>query len=167
MAKEFTVTLKNAQGVLNALWAFIVESLAGGPVLVRVGRESKTRKQEKLYHKLIAELASKAKNEDGKPYGYDKWLRPNGYKADVWKVLLVDSFAKEKEEMGYPLKKPGATVPSLDNSERLVTIRPSTQLFRKSEGQEFIEFIYAKGIEYGVVWDATPEQNEAAERHEM
>ena len=50
--------------------------------------------------------------------------------------------------MGEPLTHPGKTVISLDG-QRKVTVRPSTKKFRKKEASDFIEFLYATGIEYG------------------
>lgn len=151
MSKEFTVTLKNAQSVLNSLWGFIVESLAGGPVTVSVSRPSRSRAQEKHYHALIGEIAKQVS------------VMGKRYNPEIWKVLLVDQFAQEKKSMGEQLSNPGATVPAMDMSGRLVTIRPSTRKFNKKEGQEFIEYLYSKGIEMGVKWSASAQQIKMAE----
>ena len=63
-------------------------------------------------------------------------------------MQLVDEFRRVREEMGEPLTHPGKTVISLDG-QRKVTVRPSTKKFRKKEASDFIEFLYATGIEYG------------------
>lgn len=148
---EFIINNENAkamfQNIRQALWA----AMQSGAVSVRISRPSKSREQEKHYHALINEIAQQVT-----VYGKAK-------PAKIWKALLVDSFEREREEMGEPLRKPGQLVPSLD-LDRLVSVRPSTTDFSKSEGAAFIEFLYAYGVEVGVKWSANAEQIAAAER---
>lgn len=150
--REFLVSSNNAQAVLNTVWAFIVEALAGGAIIIRIMRPSKSRLQERHYHALIGEIASQV-NVLGKKY-----------KAEIWKALLVDQFEQDKKELGETLRYPSETVPAMDMSGRLVTVRASTTGFTVSEASEFIEFLYAKGVELGIVWSANAEQlKQAAE----
>lgn len=124
----------------------IIEALAGGDVDVLVRRPSKSRAQEKMYHALINEVAGQIRT-----YG-------NRYAPEVWKALFIAQFAKERAAMGQPLRKQGATVPALDGSGELVTIRPSTTGLSVSEASDFIEFIYATGVEIGVNWGCSAQQ---------
>lgn len=115
------------------------KGLQAGPITVTLGRPKKSRDQEKHYHALIGEIARHVK-----PCG-------QSFSVDVFKALLVDLFAKEMEEAGTPLAKPGETVTSLDGL-REVTVRPSTRDFRKAEAAVFICFLMAFGDEHGVKW---------------
>lgn len=121
----------------------ITEKLEGGNVELSILRPSRSRDQEKLYHKLISIVADQVK------------VMGNKYDVAIWKALLVDQFAQDKEASGEPLRKPGTIFPAMDGSGRLVSIRPSTTGFSVAESGEFIEFIYAKGIELGVRWPAS------------
>lgn len=121
----------------------ITQKLEGGKVELAILRPSRSREQEKLYHKLIGIIAEQIK------------VMANKYDVAIWKALLVDQFAQDKQEAGSPLRKPGSVFPAMDGSGRLVSIRPSTTGFSVSESSEFIEFIYAQGIELGVKWPAT------------
>lgn len=153
MAREILIRNSGAQVAMAALKKTIIEALAGGDVSVVVRRPCKSREQEKLYHALIAEIASQVRT-----FG-------KRYDTDVWKALLVDQFAVERTAMGEPLRKPGAVVPAMDGSGRMVTVRASTTEFNREEGGAFIEFLYAQGVEMGVRWSANAEQIAAAARH--
>lgn len=154
MAKEITIHPDNtAQQKFTALKQFMLEALSGGPISVLVRRPSRSREQEKLYHKLIAVISGQIK------------VFGKVYEPEVWKALLVDQFEQERAAMGQPLRKPGQIVPAMDGSGRMVTVRPSTTGFSVAEGSEFIEFIYAQGVELGVKWPATAEEIAAAERN--
>ena len=152
MAREFNFDQSNARQAMGAIKALIIELLLSGAVSVLIRRPSRSREQEKLYHALIGEI-SKQITVYGKPYA-----------PEIWKALLVDQFEQERVAMGRPLRKPGQIVPAMDGSGRMVTVRPSTTGFSVEEGSEFIEFIYAQGIEMGVKWPATAEEIAAAER---
>lgn len=153
MAKEITIHPDNtARSKFTALKEVMVAALAGGPISVLVRRPSRSREQEKLYHKLIAIISGQIK------------VFGKVYEPEVWKALLVDQFEQERAAMGQPLRKPGQIVPAMDGSGRMVTVRPSTTGFSVAEGSDFIEFIFAQGIELGVKWPATAEEIAAAER---
>ncbi len=114
----------------------IADAIKGGPVEIRVMRESKSRIQEEKYHAMINDIA-KTVQVEGKYYG-----------SEIWKAQLVDEFEQTRKEIGEPLTRPGKMVMSLDK-QRVVTIRASTKQFRKKEASDFIEFLYATGIDYG------------------
>lgn len=136
---------------MTVLKNVIIEGLQSGDLAVLVRRPSKSREQEKKYHAMIHEIAGQVRTY-GKRWG-----------DDVWKALLVDQFAQDRANIGEPLRKPGSVVPAMDGSGRMVTVRASTAEFNKQEGSDFIEFLYATGIELGVQWSASAEQIAAAE----
>lgn len=121
----------------------LTDKLEGGKVEMLLLRPSRSRQQEKLYHKLIGIIADQVK------------VMTKKYDVAIWKALLVDQFAQDKEAAGEPLRKPGAVFPAMDGSGRLVSIRPSTTGFSVAESSEFIDFIYAQGVELGVRWPAS------------
>lgn len=152
VAREFNFDQSNARAAMAAIKAFVIELLLSGGVSVLIRRPSRTREQEKLYHKLISEV-SKQVRVFGKTY-----------EPEIWKALLVDQFEQERLAMNKPLRKPGQIVPAMDGSGRMVTVRPSTTGFSVEEGSEFIEFTYAQGVEMGVKWPASAEEIAANER---
>ena len=124
--------------VMLTVFRTVEKGLAAGPVVVTLTRESKSRDQEAKYHAMISDFAK---------------IDLNGrtFDPETWKALLVDAYAEELEGMNEPLTHPGHVVLSLDG-KRAVTVRPSTTKFLKKEASGFIEFLYARGIEYGVEW---------------
>jgi hypothetical protein len=138
--REFYIRdLKSLRGVMVDVWNLVCEVIRGGPVVVTVSRESKSRSMERKYHSMIRDIA--------------KQVRVFGrfYSEESWKALLVDKFEQELLACGEKLSHPGQTIPSMDGS-RLVTVRPSTAKFRKTEGASFIEFLYQQGCEMDVAW---------------
>ena len=128
--------IKFIEPIIKLVRELVIEGLKGGALEIRILRESKTRIQEEKYHAMIGDIAKTVK-----VYG-------KLYDGEIWKAQLVDEFRREKEEMGEPLTHPGKTVVSLDG-QRMITVRPSTKKFRKKEASDFIEFLYATGIEFG------------------
>lgn len=124
--------------VMLNVWNKVKGSLAAGPVVVTLSRESKSRDQEAKYHAMISDF-SNVEVED------------RMYEPEIWKALLVDAYAEELKGMNEPLTHPGNVAISLDG-RRAVTVRPTTTKFLKKEASGFIEFLYATGTEYGVVW---------------
>lgn len=158
MGKSVTIRdIGSARALMLRACYFVRDMLAGGPVVVTLTRPSKTREMEKKYHAMIGDIASQvtfdyaADQESGSVVRLFGRKRRKAYSAEVWKALLVDMFAQEKDVMGEPLRHPGETITSLDG-KREVTIRPTTTKFLKHEGSEFIEFLYAQGCEMGVNW---------------
>ncbi|MET4160501.1 hypothetical protein ABIE61_000315 [Marinobacterium sp. MBR-111] len=123
------------------VWELVNQAVrAGGSVAVTIGKPNKSRDQERKYHAMIGDIAKQVTF-----YGTKR------HSAEVWKALLVEMFERERQAMGEPLRKPGRLVPSLDG-ERMVSLRPSTRDFSVQEGRDFIEFLYAQGVEMGVDW---------------
>lgn len=121
-------------------WQVVNEMLDGGGVLVEIKRFSRSRDQEKKYHAMIRDIARQVKFDGRKTFS-----------TDVWKARLVEQFAQDRADMGEPLNHPGQTVMSLD-SQRIISVRPSTTQFTVQEGRDFIEHLYSEGAEMGVVW---------------
>lgn len=138
--KEFYIAAgSDPRNVMVTVWNLVCSAIAGGALIVTVMRESKSRAQEKKFHAMIGDIANQVR------------VFGKQYSAEIWKALLVDSFEQDKRESGEPLTHPGRLVPSMDGG-RLVSIRPSTTKFRKTEAVEFIEFLYCQGNEMGVAW---------------
>ena len=135
---KFTVTLANVKTEMTKVWEMANKGLRSGePVVVTLGRDKGSRLQEKCYHAQIGDFA--------------KQVEPLGKKHDVkaWKELLVWEFTREKMIMGEPLKNGNAWIPSLCGTVMLPS-RPATSGFDKDIRSDFIEFLFAKGSEYGV-----------------
>lgn len=125
--------------VMVAVWLLVSEKIHGGPLIVTVARESKTRSMERKYHAMINDIARQVT------------VFGRQYAPEVWKALLVDQYEQEVKAAGGRLGSPSETIVSMDGQRR-VTVRPSTTRFKKHEGAEFIEFLYAQGCEMGVGW---------------
>jgi len=134
---KFTITLANVKDEMRKVWDMANKGLKAGDVIVTLGREGQTDLQSKCYHAMLGDIAKQVDLGDKK------------YDLEVWKGLLVSDFAKEKHEMGEPLRRGNKWVPSLCGTH-MVPIRPSTKDFRKAEGSDFIEYLMAKGAEYDV-----------------
>ena len=135
---KFTVTLDNVKSEMLKVWKMANKGLKSGEdVIVTLGRDKGSRLQEKCYHAQIGDFA--------------KQVEPRGNKHSVqaWKELLVYDFAKEKLAMGKPLNEGNAWIPSLCGTA-MIPSRPPTSGFDKDIRSEFIEFLFAKGAEYGV-----------------
>lgn len=124
------------------VWDLVSKAIEGGPVVVTLGRVNKSRDQEKRYHALIHDIHRSA-------------FRGNSFEGV--KALMVAEFANEMKESGTALTHPGESVYSHKLKE-WVTVRPSTRKFKKSEANDFIEFLHAIGSELGVRWSASSEE---------
>ena len=138
---DFTITQDNVKSEMIKVWEMCNKGLKGGPVLVTLGREKKSRAQEKCYHAQINDFAK---------------IEINGsiHKPKIWKAMLVTEFAKERMEMGKPLAKGVQHVLSLCG-QFMITVRPETKEFTIPDANEFIEFLNAKAVEYEVVFSNT------------
>ena len=133
---------------------YILYDLQSGPVDVVIQRPSKSRDQEAKYHAMIGDIAKSVTVLNRK------------YKPEIWKAMLVDGFDQTMALAGTPLAHQGEVVPSLDG-RRVVTVRPSTTKLRKGEASQFIEYLYATGIEYGATfsdWSMKHYEDEIASR---
>ena len=138
---DFTIMQDNVKTEMTKVWEMANKGLKGGPVLVTLGREKKSRAQEKCYHAQINDFAK---------------IEVNGsiHKPKIWKAMLVTAFAKERMEMGKPLAKGVQHVLSLCG-QFMITVRPETKEFTIPDANEFIEFLNAKAVEYEVVFSNT------------
>ena len=135
---KFTVTLDNVKSEMLKVWEMANKGLKSGEaVIVTLGRDKGSRLQEKCYHAQMGDFA--------------KQVEPNGnkYSVQAWKELLVFDFAREKLAMGLPLEEGNTWIPSLCGTAMLPS-RPATSGFNKDVRSEFIEYLFAKGTEYGV-----------------
>jgi hypothetical protein len=114
----------------------VERALTAGPVLLTLGRESKSREQEAKYHAMIEDI---------------RYQCFRGYSREAFKAALVNQFALEMKRNGEPLGNPGEQAWDWVNQVQ-VYVRPSTKGFRKKEAADFIEFLYATGSEYSVNW---------------
>lgn len=122
--------------IVKLVRAAIDKALPGGPVEIRVLRESKKRIQEEKYHSMIGDI-SKTVEVEGKKYD-----------SETWKAWLIDAYEQEVISNGEKLRHPGRVILSLDK-QRAITIRASSTDFLKSEASGFIEFLNMIGAEYG------------------
>lgn len=141
MSQRTAEKLVREQSHIDAAVGWVKETLQktvpGGPVQITMGRENKSRLQEKCYHALIGDFAKQV-------------VLPSGrYDAETWKALLVHEFEKEMLEMGEPISHGGYWVPSLKGME-MIRVRPSTTRFKKKEASDFIEWLRVIGEQYGV-----------------
>ena len=135
---KFTVTIDNVKTEMTKVWEMANKGLKSGEaVIVTLGRDKGSRLQEKCYHAQMGDFA--------------KQVEPNGnkYSVQAWKELLVFDFAREKLAMGLPLEEGNTWIPSLCGTAMLPS-RPATSGFNKDVRSEFIEYLFAKGTEYGV-----------------
>lgn len=108
-------------------------------------RDSKTKAQERHYHKQFDIIAP-----------HFVFMGQKGLPAEDVKRLLIDAFARVKEEQGEPLeqrRKRGGPrlVPSIDG-KGVVMLGDQSREFTLKEGSEFIEYLYAYGSDLGVRW---------------
>jgi hypothetical protein len=71
--------------------------------------------------------------------------------TESWKRLLVDAFAKVKRAEGDPLPGVGEVIPALDGMG-IVQLGFQTRRFSKKHAAEFVEFLYAWGVENDIEW---------------
>lgn len=150
-----------AKSVRSALEKF----LSGGDVIIEFKRKSKTREQEKKYHAMIRDIARTIRLdvdifiEEFSQYMDEteaeimalrvtKVLSTRNPK--LYKALFIHQFAQEMREQGTPLRSDQQNIVSLDG-KGMITVRPSSTEFRVSEGEAFIEYLYAKAAQYNAI----------------
>ena len=139
MSRQLTRRIERPEqipGLLNWAQQMLEKAITAGPALMVLGRESKSREQERKYHVMMEEIRCQCFR---------------GYSFDAFKAALVNQFALEMERQGTPLRHPGEQAWDWVNQVR-VYVRPSTKKFLKGEASEFIEFLHATGSEYGIQW---------------
>ena len=138
MTDRITLTLYNAQQGHTELlraWTWCkAMMMAGHRLTLTVDIESKTRKQEKLYHDMIADASRQAQHLGS------KWGKED------WKRLLIDKFARETG------RTHGKIIPNLD-SDGVVEVGILSRNFSISDAQEFIDWLDAWGAMNGVTFE--------------
>ena len=137
----FNITQDAVKAEMLKVWDMVNKGLKGGPVLLTLGREKKSRAQEKCYHAQINDFAK---------------IEFNGsvHKPKIWKAMLVTDFAKERMESGNPLAAGTKHVLSLCG-QFMITVRPETKEFSVPDANDFIEYLNAQAVEYEVVFSNT------------
>ena len=146
MAEAYKATIhsrEQAKFKLQEAFAWIKPLVDEGHRLtVVIKPESKTREQEEKYHAMIGEVAEQAQHLG------------STWQAEDWKRLLLDKFARETG------RTHGKVIPNLDKTG-VVEVGILSRKFNKVDGAEFIEWLYAWGIENGVTYkDGATERDE-------
>ena len=138
MSKELVYRIEpgSVRDKMAAIYQMVVKGAQAGAVELVLRRPGKSRSQEEKYHAMIHDI-------------HRQCFR--GYSAEGVKAVLVNQFAREMEKAGTPLAHPGKKVWDWQTQEP-VYVRPTTTKFRKAEAAQFIEFLYATGVELGVQW---------------
>jgi hypothetical protein len=139
----------NIRDQLLNVYHFVMEAVKHEKISIEVKKWSKSRDQEKKYHAMIGDFAKQIAFNENRGVVVPIKASKKKYPLMVWKALLIEQFAREKEELGEPLNHPGETVLSLDGL-RMITIRPSTTKLLSHEASDFIEYLYQQGAEMGV-----------------
>jgi hypothetical protein len=104
--------------------------------VVTFSEELKTREQEEKYHAMIDDITAQCVFLDR------HWTRKD------WKVLLLDAFARIKQNEGKPLAGGrGQLIRNLDNTGFVALGGVQSRHLRKSEALEFIEYLACFGAE--------------------
>jgi len=140
MAKELVIKVESINdypGAIERVKNAATKGVESGrPFEIAMRYLGKNRIQEEKYHAMINDIHRQCFRANS----------PAGVKA-----VLVNQFAIEMEEAGTPLANPGEKVWDWKSREA-VYVRPSTTKFRKAEAAQFIEFLYAAGVDLGVSW---------------
>lgn len=110
---------------------WLVKGLEGGPVAVILDREGRTKEQNDKYWPMLAD--------------YEKqltWPIQNGRRLDRrhWKLIMMSAYRCE----------PNSIVMGMHGEP--VNLNLSTKKLNKKDASEFIEFLYAQGAEWNVIW---------------
>lgn len=132
-----TVTDKGQiAGLVHWMQTMVAKGLGAGPVMVKLGRPSRSQIQNEKVHAMIGDI-------------HQQGFR--AYSFEGMKAVLVNQFALEMAEQGTPLTHPGETVWDWVHKAP-VYVRPSTTKFTRAECAAFIEWLYATGTDLGVTW---------------
>lgn len=132
-------TIQDAAGLQAGLaWVtdMATRGIAGGPVVITLGRVSRGIQSNAKFHAMIGDI-------------HRQCFR--GYSAKGVKAVLVNQFALDMAELGEPLRHPGETAWDWKH-QQAVYVRPSTTDFTKAEAGKFIEWLYATGADLNVEW---------------
>ena len=136
---------------LLSVYHFAMEAVKYEKIVIEVKKWNKSRDQEKKYHAMLNDFAKQVTFNENRGTVVPINGRKKKYSLLIWKALLIEQFAIEKEALGEPLSNPGETILSLDGM-RMITIRPSTTKLLINEASDFIEYLYQQGSEMGIRW---------------
>lgn len=129
-----TTLVNSQQGAdwMRQAWSKMKPYLeSGGRLTVEIKREVKTRDQEKLYHKLVSQISTRAQHMG------------STWDSESWKRLLVDAYAAE---IGISR---GRVIPNL-NGDGVIQLGIQTRKFSKEEATGFVEWLIAWCAQNGV-----------------
>src|SRR5690554_2592622 len=147
MSWKQVVTHEDKKTTMLRVWEMVCKRALKSPVLVTLGRPSRSLQQNAKFHALISDIRAQGIVSD--PEGNKRRLSASSLE-DV-KAALVDAFSDEMDQQGAPLRKPSRHTWNWI-SKRFVYVRPSTTDFNKEEAGNFIEFLYSTGTDMGVQW---------------
>ena len=117
---------------IRGMWEKAKPALESGIALVvEIKRESKTRRQEKLYHTYIGKVAKQARHLNCT------------YNEEDWKRILVDAYLRETKQ------STGQVIPNLDGTG-VIQLGLQTRKFTKEQASEFVTWLEAWCAENGV-----------------
>lgn len=144
----------DSRAKLESLWPAIRDLIkamveAGKAFEVIVQEETKTRRQERLAHALMADIVKTARiTIDGLMVDFVSY---GDRSSEVAKALFVRWFEIERQEQNEPLRRPGYWISDPRTGEKIYS-RATTTQFSVSEYSAYIEFLYALGAEYGATF---------------
>jgi hypothetical protein len=129
MTTQYKVTQQSdLWGAVKWLTDMVERGLAGGPVIVSVGREGRTQEQNGKCHPMIRDIARQMNHQI---------LKNN---EDQWRYFLIGNFQGQ------------LMVPSLDGSQVIIVPKKGTKKMTIPEMSEFIEYLYSVGADYNIQW---------------
>ena len=120
-------SLEQGQSLIQWIRDNVKKGLQNGPVLVTLGRESRTKEQNRKMWPLLTDLS--------RQHEWFNQLR----EPEEWKVLVMSAYKGETN-----------VVPGINGE--VVNLGLSTSGLNKAEFSELIEFIYSLGSEWGIKW---------------
>jgi hypothetical protein len=129
MADQIQIRIEGAQDLvpqLNRVWELVKRGLAGGPVVVTLGREKRSLSQNAKMWPMLTDMSRQVE-------WYSEKLTP-----DEWKHVVTAGLLKQR------------AVPGMDGG--FVVLGQSTSKMKKAEFSQLIEIIYAFGAEQNVQW---------------
>jgi hypothetical protein len=127
---EITRKIDNLAGAHEAIkWALenILKGLAGGAVIMTLGRETRSKDQNSKLWPMLSDISEQV-------VWYDRKHSPEG-----WKDIITGSFLQCE------------FVPNLDGTG-FVVVGLSTRKMNKAQFAELIEYIYSFGADKVVRW---------------
>jgi len=129
MTDKCEIRIEGAQDLvpkLNRVWDLVKRGLAGGPVVVTLGREKRSLSQNAKMWPMLTDVSKQVD-------WYGEKLSP-----DEWKCVVTAGLLKQR------------AVPGIEGG--FVVLGQSTSKMPKTEFSQLIEIIYAFGAEQNVQW---------------